>query len=517
MIQTTIFRLFPSETQEKQLHEIFTIYNKAKRKGYNLLLKNARKKGKTIVFEGEKVTQQELMNFCHNNPYVNTILIENKTKLRQQDTWLHKTRDYLKYKIKIIKDKIAKIKTKNDRRPKGLYSRLSSLQNKLINLKISLQNDLLNVRLKPIVFGCKKLFRERILHKINKQDFKIRRDASFGCVGKKQGINKNLKILPTKELRIKTFSKKKGGKWLVIPFSVNEKQERYFQEILMAEKYTAIVKRKLIKNELRYYVHFSYDIQGSKTKYSFKNGAIGLDFNYNFVTLANIDNKGKLLSYNQIDFRNLHSYRKNKRNDYISFKLDKIINYCVNKEKGVVIENLSFNQQFSYDKKLNRKLSNFRNTALELLKRKCIKKGVDVRNVHPAYTSLIGKYNYSRLHNLSTHILASYVIARRGLGFKEEIPPIYKWLLSQVGDKIKPRLKKGSPYYEWSKIYDLFKHSGITSFKTSEIMKKVLLMKDVLNSIKGTRPDNLRAGLTRNGKIKDYHKFWNCVNNFQFL
>ena len=152
-----------------------------------------------------------------------------------------------------------------------------------------------------------------------------------------------------------------------------------------------------------------------------------------------------------------------------------------------------------------------------MLERKCVRKGVRIRKVHPAYTSLIGKYKYSRSYNLSTHVLASYVIARRGLGFKEVIPAIYKWLLSQVGDMIEPRLKKGSPYRKWSRIHDFFKHSGITSFKTSEVMKKVLQMKNVLNSATSEQPDNLRAGLSPQGKIDDYHKVWNFIENYKFI
>ncbi len=37
MIQTIKFRLHPTTLQEKQLHEIFTIYNKVKRIGYKML------------------------------------------------------------------------------------------------------------------------------------------------------------------------------------------------------------------------------------------------------------------------------------------------------------------------------------------------------------------------------------------------------------------------------------------------------------------------------------------------
>jgi IS605 OrfB family transposase len=203
--------------------------------------------------------------------------------------------------------------------------------------------------------------------------------------------------------------------------------------------------------------------------------------------------------------------------NYLSFKLDKILNYCVHKKKGLIIEDLAFPQYFSYNKPLNRKLNQFKTAAVELLKRKCLKRGVAYREVFPGYTSQITKYKYSRLHNLSGHILASYVIARRGLGFQEDLPPIYQRLLAQVGGALKPRLNPSSPYYKWAQIHDLFKHSGITSFKTAKILPKVVLMQYILNPATGAQPDNLRAGLSPTGKIEDCHKFWNFVENNRFL
>jgi len=109
------------------------------------------------------------------------------------------------------------------------------------------------------------------------------------------------------------------------------------------------------------------------------------------------------------------------------------------------------------------------------------------------------------------------VIARKGLGFKEELPAIYKRLLAQVGDAIKPRLKPSSPYYNWTNLHDFFKHSGITSFKTSEVMKNALQMKYVLNSVTNPQPDNLKAGLSSNGKVYDWYKFWNFIEISNFL
>jgi hypothetical protein len=148
-----------------------------------------------------------------------------------------------------------------------------------------------------------------------------------------------------------------------------------------------------------------------------------------------------------------------------------------------------------------------KSTALQLLERKCKKRGVSFRKVFPGYTSIIGKYKYSGVHNLSIHHLASYVIARRGLGFKEVIPAVYDWVLSHVGEFIEPRLKKGSPYRSWSMIHDLFKHSGITSFKTTEVLK-IVLMKYVLNSVASVQPDNLKAGssLLKIGGMDNSHR-----------
>jgi len=506
MITTVKFRLHPTPSQERKLREIFTIYNRIKRVGFKLYF-TLRDMNLTKT-EQRKLIQPCLMEICQNNPYVNSILIDCETKLAQQQTWYGKREKYLKLQITTIIRKIEQIKEtdKKDRRLKGLYSRLSSVQNKLFTL-----------RFKPVVFGTKRLFRERILGNINRDVFRIRRDSSFCCVGKRQGINLNLKILPDTTLRVRTFSKEKGKKWLIIPFTVNYTQEKWFNEILGLDLYQVEVLRRLIKGSVRYFAHVSYETPEAEPIHGFEHGAVGLDMNYNFISLSNVDIHGNYKSYREIYFRNLHSYRKYKRADYISYKMDKVVNYCINKKKGLVIEDLSFEQEFSYGKKRNRKLSNFKTSALDLLERKCLKKGIAIKKVHPAYTSLIGKYKYSRLYNLSTHVLASYVIARKGLEFKEELSANYKRLLAQVGDAIKPRLKPSSPYRDWAKLHDFFKHSGITSFKTSEVMQKALQMKHVLNSVTSAQPDNLRAGLSSTGKVDNWNKFWNFIENYQFL
>ncbi|MFX1520692.1 MAG: helix-turn-helix domain-containing protein [Promethearchaeota archaeon] len=70
MIQTVKFRIYPDEAQEGKLHELFTIYNRVKRIGYNLLFHG--EDYMAARFGEVQTIQQCLMSLCHNNPYVNT-------------------------------------------------------------------------------------------------------------------------------------------------------------------------------------------------------------------------------------------------------------------------------------------------------------------------------------------------------------------------------------------------------------------------------------------------------------
>lgn len=108
MIKTAKFRIYPDTVQERKLHEIFTIYNRVRRIGYKLLFY-----GEEYIserFGEDKTIQQCLMAICHNNPYINTILIDSRMKLEQQKTWLKKRRKRMTQQIKTITEKINKNK-----------------------------------------------------------------------------------------------------------------------------------------------------------------------------------------------------------------------------------------------------------------------------------------------------------------------------------------------------------------------------------------------------------------------
>ncbi|MFZ8863801.1 MAG: DUF2192 domain-containing protein [Thermocrinis sp.] len=56
-------------------------------------------------------------------------------------------------------------------------------------------------------------------------------------------------------------------------------------------------------------------------------------------------------------------------------------------------------------------------------------KGVEVVEVHPAYTSVIGMLKYAPQLNIDKDVGGAYVIGRRALGFKEDTPESYERLL----------------------------------------------------------------------------------------
>jgi len=66
---------------------------------------------------------------------------------------------------------------------------------------------------------------------------------------------------------------------------------------------------------------------------------------------------------------------------------------------------------------------------LQKLKRIAMLKGVEIVEVNPAYTSVIGMLKYAPQLNIDKDIAGAYVIGRRALGFREDMPENYEKLL----------------------------------------------------------------------------------------
>jgi len=66
---------------------------------------------------------------------------------------------------------------------------------------------------------------------------------------------------------------------------------------------------------------------------------------------------------------------------------------------------------------------------LQKIKRVAMLKGVEVIEVNPAYTSIIGMLQYAPQLSIDKDIAGAYVVGRRALGFKEDTAENYEKLL----------------------------------------------------------------------------------------
>lgn len=156
-------------------------------------------------------------------------------------------------------------------------------------------------------------------------------------------------------------------------------------------------------------------------------GVIGVDLNVDHLAVSNVNSIGQLIESFILKFDIL-----NKTSDQtikiIEAEAIKLVDYAVAHNKLIVLEKLDMTQSKAKNpygnRKANRLMSGFAYDVMRRsIKSRADKMGIEVYEVNPAYTSQIGKIKYMKRLGISIHQAASYVIARRAMGFKEKLPP----------------------------------------------------------------------------------------------
>jgi len=110
-----------------------------------------------------------------------------------------------------------------------------------------------------------------------------------------------------------------------------------------------------------------------------------------------------------------------------------VVDLAIQKGKAIAVENLKkLKKGVRRDGKatLRKRLHQWNvKKFLQKLKRVAMLKGVEVVEVNPAYTSVIGMLKYAPQLSIDKDIAGAYVIGRRALGFKEDVPENYERLL----------------------------------------------------------------------------------------
>jgi IS605 OrfB family transposase len=178
-----------------------------------------------------------------------------------------------------------------------------------------------------------------------------------------------------------------------------------------------------------------FELPTPEVKYTKENGVIAIDTNASpiHLAIAEVSKTGELVSYQTINLHHLLGLPQNSKDHQEWILAHQLIDLAIQKGKAIAVENLKkLKKGVRGDGKATlRKILHHWNAKkfLQKLKRVAMLKGVEVVEVHPAYTSIIGMLKYAPQLSIDKDVAGAYVIGRRALGYKEDMPENYEKLL----------------------------------------------------------------------------------------
>ena len=157
-----------------------------------------------------------------------------------------------------------------------------------------------------------------------------------------------------------------------------------------------------------------------------RRGAIGADLNADHLAVCETDACGNYVHAFRVP---LVTYGKSRHQAeaLIGDAVARVVEYARRVGKPIVIERLDFREKKAalegQSRKYSRMLSSFSYAkTLACLLSRGHRQGVEICQVNPAFSSVIGRVKFMDRHGLSVHQAAALVLARRLLGCSERIP-----------------------------------------------------------------------------------------------
>jgi IS605 OrfB family transposase len=302
---------------------------------------------------------------------------------------------------------------------------------------------------KPVVFGGKRLFEKLCKNHLSgkareklKNQWRELRQGTLISIGSK--ADKGNRLMRFEDLngqlclRISTGNREFiYAKVLREPSNSKDKWITFMAMLLeswQTQNYFAYtVELKLREGEV--YGSVSFEIPTPEVKHTKENGVIAIDTNASpiHLAIAEVSKTGELLNYQTISLHQLLGLSQNSKDHREWILAHQLLDLAIQKGKAIAIENLKkLKKGMRGDGKatLRKRLHQWNaKKFLQKLKRVAMLKGVEVVEVHPAYTSVIGMLKYAPQLSIDKDIAGAYVIGRRALGFKEDMPENYEKLL----------------------------------------------------------------------------------------
>ena len=303
-------------------------------------------------------------------------------------------------------------------------NKLNCMKQKLSNLDYQLESGQVK-----ICFGTKQLLKQDYNRFIEQRDSQIIFVGSKGETSCNQNIQLNYNKL-NNQFNIK-LRKDFGG------FKTTKKNDKYaFGKVYFnhhKQKIISILKQKnsplsykIIKRYGRYYLYCTFEIQQEDNDIMTRSthGVIGIDFNKGFVTLTETNVFGHMMQNQFLPYRLQQGHAI--KSDLQAIAND-IVKIALETGKDVCIENLDFKTtkaktESKHGKKYNEMIHSLAYSQfVETMESITYRNNVYLNKVNPAWTSWIAKNKYCPQMKLNTHVGASFVIARRGQGFRDKV------------------------------------------------------------------------------------------------
>ncbi len=406
-----------------------------------------------------------------------------------QDSYLEDLGLKINQRKKEIK-KLEGLKNKSEKKLVALYHKKESLV-RLTKKYERLKEDKKNKKAR-LCFGSRKLFRKQFdLKKNNYQsheewlsDWQKARANQFYLIGSKDENMGNQSCITTInaddtmnfKMKVPKALENKYGPYVTFTeIKLNYGKEDVFAALFENIKRSQLQSKqgkadhgdtykqhgqalnfRFLCDEQGWRVLITVNKQPAKEKASCRDlGAIGIDINHDHLALAEINHTGNLVAAQTIP---LNTYGKSheQAQALIGDAIKAVVALALKKNKPLIIEELDFTQKKRMlereSKKTARMLSSFSYAAIKkMLQSRAFRYGIEIFTVNPAYSSVIGRVKFSPIYNISVHLAAALVIARRHYGFSESLPRSWKNIPDNTGGHIDlPQLAKIAGKHLWS-------------------------------------------------------------------
>jgi len=422
-VRGVILRL--TEDQKTFLDDLIIRYCAAVRWSFKRLLEG----------KGTQETRLAAQNkFGLNSRQANDAVYDAQTTITSQKELVKLNHGSAAKKVEFTRKRLDKAKSPGKKA--NLQRRLEKEQRKLSRWKKHLNEGIIPT----VVFGGKRLFHERCKGKITReqwQDARSNRYLSRGDRTKGGNLNTRLYLMDGSmylDIAAGPVETGKNTRYsrITVPVYLAHKTSRktgeingrnYRQMVLDYLKTGSAYQVEIIKENGRYYVHVTIE-EEVPAPYTTYNSAVGVDTNPDVLGLARADYLGQFKESLCLPQGEWTYAKSNRRENLIGEAAALVVDLAKRLDCVLAVEDLEFKHDKSVSAKFKRMSHAFVwSKFLEATNRRALREGVPLVKVKPQFSTIIGILKYQHMYGISNHEAASYIIARRGLGYnKKKVP-----------------------------------------------------------------------------------------------